>query len=159
MFDDLVENDLIDELPGDAVAVTLTLVANGPGDRLDKWLADHLAERSRAEVQRWIKDGLVTLQGKPLKASYRVSAGDSITVRIPPHDYHAEPEPIPLDIVYEDADLLLINKPAGMVVHPAVGNWHGTLVNAVLYHCPNLEGVGGPDARVSCTGWTKTPRA
>ena len=67
-----------------------------------------------------------------------------VTVVVPPvEDYAVEPEAIPLEIVYEDADLLVIDKPAGMVVHPAAGNWHGTLVNAVLYHCPDLEGVGG----------------
>ena len=79
-----------------------------------------------------------------MKASYQVAAGDEITLTIPvPEDFAVEPEPIPLDVLYEDADLLVINKPAGMVVHPAAGNWHGTLVNAVLYHCPDLAGVGG----------------
>ena len=73
-----------------------------------------------------------------------MAEGDTITVEAPePEDYDVEPEPIPLDVLYEDADLLVIDKPAGMVVHPAAGNWHGTLVNAVLYHCPDLEGVGG----------------
>jgi 23S rRNA pseudouridine1911/1915/1917 synthase len=118
-------------------------VATG-GERLDRWLADQLPDRSRAEVQRWIAGDRVARGPKVLKASYRVSAGDTITVRIPaPESYHVEPELIPLEILYEDEDLLVINKPAGMVVHPAAGNWHGTLVNAVLYHCPNLEGVGG----------------
>ena len=144
LFDDLVENDLIDELPGDAVVVTLTLVANGPAERLDKWLAGQLPDRSHAEIQRWIEAGLVTSRGRGLKASHKVALGDEIAVVIPAAEtYAVEPEPIPLDILYQDADLLVINKPAGMVVHPAAGNWHGTLVNAVLYHCPDLEGVGG----------------
>ncbi len=86
----------------------------------------------------------MTRGAKPLKASYRPVAGDEITVAVPePEDYAVEPEPIPLAVIYEDTDLLVINKPAGMVAHPAAGNWHGTLVNAVLYHCPDLAGVGG----------------
>ncbi len=73
-----------------------------------------------------------------------MNAGDAIDVIVPPpQDYDVEPEDIPLDVLYEDGDLLVINKPAGMVVHPAAGNWHGTLVNAVLFHSPDLEGVGG----------------
>ena len=144
LFDDLVENDLIDELPGDAEAEPLTLIAAAGGDRLDKWLASQLPDRSRSEIQRWIEAGLVSVGSRPLKASHRIAAGNEITVIIPAAEtYAAEPEPIPLDILYQDADLLVINKPAGMVVHPAAGNWHGTLVNAVLYHCPDLEGVGG----------------
>jgi len=141
---DLVENDLIDALPEDVEAVTLTLVAFEGGDRLDKWLAGQLPDRSRSEIQRWIEAGLISAGSKPLKASHKLTAGDEITVVVPaPADYTVEPEAIPLDVLYEDADLLVINKPAGMVVHPAAGNWHGTLVNAVLYHCPDLEGVGG----------------
>jgi 23S rRNA pseudouridine1911/1915/1917 synthase len=133
--------DLADE---DAGEMVITLTATESGGRLDKWLAGRLPERSRSEIQRWIEAGLVTRGQKSLKASYRVIAGDEITVVVPePQDYSVEPEPIPLDVVYEDADLLVINKPAGMVVHPAAGNWHGTLVSAVLYHCPDLEGVGG----------------
>jgi 23S rRNA pseudouridine1911/1915/1917 synthase len=144
LFDDLVENDLVDELPGDAEAEPLTLVAAEGGDRLDKWLTGQLPERSRAEIQRWIEAGLVSAGSRPLKASQRIVAGAEITVIVPaPDDVAVEPEPIPLDILYQDADLLVINKPAGMVVHPAAGNRHGTLVNAVLYHCPDLEGVGG----------------
>jgi 23S rRNA pseudouridine1911/1915/1917 synthase len=99
---------------------------------------------SRAEIQRWIGEERVTIGGKPQKASRRVAVGDSIVVRVPaPANYEVQAEPIPLAIVYEDADLLVIDKPAGMVVHPAAGHWHGTLVNAVLHHCPDLEGVGG----------------
>ncbi len=95
-------------------------------------------------MQRWIEAGQVLRAGRPLKASYRVSQGDVVTIFVPaPEEYNVEPEDIPLDILYEDADLLVINKAAGMVVHPAAGNWHGTLVNAVLFHAPDLEGVGG----------------
>jgi 23S rRNA pseudouridine1911/1915/1917 synthase len=122
----------------------VALVAAEGGERLDKWLAGRLPDRSRAEVQRWISAGQVTTSGRVLKASYRVNERDVIDVAVPPpEDYRIEPEDIPLVVLYEDRDLLVINKPAGMVVHPAAGNWHGTLVNAVLYHAPDLEGVGG----------------
>ena len=122
----------------------LTLVVDTGGERLDKWLAGQLPGRSRAELQRWIAAGQVTLAGRALKASYRVGEGAAIDVVVPPPEaYAVEPEDIPLDVLYEDGDLLVINKPAGMVVHPAAGNWHGTLVNAVLHHSPDLEGVGG----------------
>jgi 23S rRNA pseudouridine1911/1915/1917 synthase len=135
---------LFDEGTEEPETEILALVAQGSGERLDKWLAGQLPERSRAEVQRWIEAGLVTRGGRPLKASYRLSEGNAVDVLIPPaEEYEAQPEDIPLDVLYEDRDVLIINKPAGMVVHPAAGNWHGTLVNAVLFHAPNLEGVGG----------------
>lgn len=138
LFDDLT--DEVDE----AGEVELTLVAEAGGERLDKWLAARLPERSRSEVQRWIEAGRVTLSGRPLRASHRVAAGEAIAVAVPaPEDYAVEPEPIPLAVLYEDADLLVVDKPAGMVVHPAAGNWRGTLVNAVLHHCPELAEVGG----------------
>lgn len=135
---------LFDEPDDEQVETTLTFVVEATGERLDRWLAERLPAHSRAAIQRWIADGQVVGRGRPLKASYRVSAGDVLTVAIPPtEDYAVEPEPIPLEILYEDDDLLAINKPAGMVVHPAAGNWRGTLVNAILYHCPTLAGVGG----------------
>ncbi len=124
-----------------ALQILTPLVA---GERLDKWLAAQLPERSRSEVSRWIDAGLVTLNEKALKASYRVAEDDAITVNMPEaEDYAVEPEDIPLSILYEDQNLLVVDKPAGMVVHPAAGNWHGTLVNAVLHHVDDLEGVGG----------------
>jgi ribosomal 50S subunit-recycling heat shock protein len=89
LFDDPVENDLIDELPSDAVGVTLTLVANGPAERLDKWLAGQLPDRSRAEIQRWIESGLVTSRGGGLKASHKVALGDEIAVVIPAAETYA----------------------------------------------------------------------
>ncbi len=140
---DELEDDLAeDELSGEATLLVLRPAQEA--GRLDKWLAAQLPDRSRSEIQRWIEAGLVTRQGRPLKASARVGCGDEITVVVPPpaEDYEALPEPIPLDVLYEDDDLLVINKPAGMVVHPGAGNRHGTLVNAVLYRCPDLEGVG-----------------
>ncbi len=135
---------LFDEPADEAEGELVSLVAQEGGERLDKWLAAQLPDRSRAEVQRWIEAGQVTRKGRALKASYRLADGETVDVLIPPQeDYDAQPEDIPLDILYEDRDVLVINKPAGMVVHPAAGNWHGTLVNAVLFHAPDLEGVGG----------------
>jgi len=133
MFDD---SDL-DSLSG--TGEIITLIIEQPGDRLDRYLAEQLPHHSRAEIQRWIKEGRVTVDGAVLKASYRVQAGERILVQVPEPEIHELlPEPIPLDVVYEDGDLLVINKPAGMVVHPAHGNWSGTLLNAVLFHCPDL---------------------
>jgi 23S rRNA pseudouridine1911/1915/1917 synthase len=134
-----------DALAGPAqTAPPLILTAQDSGERLDKWLAAQLPERSRSEIRRWIDAGLVCRHGKPLKASQRLAAGDEIAVSVPPaEDYALEPEPLPLTILYEDADLLVIDKPAGMVVHPAAGNRRGTLVNAVIYHVRGLAGVGG----------------
>ncbi len=141
------EHDLVEPLWEDEEEIALSaerLTVETGGARLDAWLAAQLPDRSRSEVQRWIKNGLVTLAGRPLKASYRVETGDEIQALVPePEEYSVEPEAIPIDVLYEDDDLLAVNKPAGMVVHPGAGNWHGTLVHAVLYHCPALEGVGG----------------
>lgn len=122
----------------------ITLAVEQPGVRLDKYLAERLSDHSRAEIQRWIKDGRVTVDGAVFKASYKVQAGDRIVVQVPePETHELLPEPIPLDMVYEDGDLLVINKPAGMVVHPAHGHWSGTLVNALLHHCPDLTDPSG----------------
>jgi 23S rRNA pseudouridine1911/1915/1917 synthase len=122
----------------------VSLTIERGGERLDKVIPAHVPDLSRAVVQRLIKTGEVTINGRPGKPSYRVQVGDEVVVRIP-----AEmPEPvvaedIPLDIIYEDDVLLVVNKPAGMVVHPALGHTSGTLVNAVLAHCPQVADVGG----------------
>ncbi len=122
----------------------LTLSAPRPGQRLDKWVTEVTGDLSRMAVQRLIAEGRITVNGRISKAAYRLNAGDEIVVRIPPAaPTELVPEPIPLDIVYEDADLIVINKPAGLVVHPAAGHAAGTLVHAVLAHCPDLVGVGG----------------
>lgn len=120
------------------------LDVNASGERIDKYIAAHISELSRAEVQRLIKDGFVTLNGAAVKPSQRVEPGDRIEVQVPPPE-PAEliPERIPLDVVYEDTDVILINKPAGLVVHPAAGHASGTLVNAILAHVPDLAGIGG----------------
>jgi 23S rRNA pseudouridine1911/1915/1917 synthase len=120
--------------------------SNGGGERLDQVLAAHLPNLSRAQAQRLIKTGEVTVNGRPSKPSYRVQVGDEISARLPAETpEEVLPEDIPLDVIYEDDVLLVVNKPAGMVVHPALGHPSGTLVNAVLAHCPQVAEVGGPD--------------
>ena len=112
--------------------------------RLDQYLAAHLPELSRSRIQNLIKSGDVLVNGSPAKPKNPVSRGDSITVRIPePEPAEALPQDIPLDILYEDEDVIVINKESGMVVHPAAGNPDGTIVNALLHHCGDLSGIGG----------------
>ncbi len=114
------------------------------GMRLDRFLAQTLPQHSRAEMQRWIEAGKVTVNGRAVRVSYPVQVGDAIVAQPPPLQPTAlQAEAIPLVILYEDEDLIAIDKPAGMVVHPAPGHIGGTLVNAVLHHCPELAGVGG----------------
>jgi len=114
------------------------------GIRVDKYIAEAVPDLSRATAQRLIDEGHVLVNGATVKASHRLEPGDTLTVEIPaPVPVEVAPEAIPLDILYEDADILVVNKPAGMVVHPAFGHQSGTLVNAVLAHCPDLAGVGG----------------
>jgi len=122
---------------------TVRLTVSQTGQRLDRYLAEAIPELSRTMAQRLIRKGLVTVNGQTKKASHRVEKGELIVVHIPPPEPLAlEPEPIPLDIVYEDADILVVNKPAGMVVHPAAGHRSGTLVNALLAHCPDVASTG-----------------
>ena len=114
-------------------------------DRLDTWLTQACEGFSRARIQGLMKAGFVKLNGTPvLRANTKTHPGELVTVEIPP-PVPAEPEPedIPLDILFEDDDLLALNKPAGLVVHPAPGHLNGTLVNALLHHCPALGGIGG----------------
>lgn len=116
------------------------------GKRLDRFLADNMAEEfSRSFIQTLIASGDVTLNGAAVKSHHKVSSGDEIRVTVPEAKASPtmEPEEIPLDIVYEDEYLLVVNKPEGMVVHPAPGNWTGTLANALLAHSRNLSGVSG----------------
>lgn len=122
-----------------------SFVVEEPGLRLDKWLAQKLPDMTRSGVQNLIEKGLVFSGEKTLTKNARLSPGDVVTITVPePSSLNAEPEPIPLDIVYEDGDLLVVNKPKGMVVHPAPGNPNGTLVNALLYHCgDSLSGING----------------
>lgn len=115
--------------------ITLVIETPEAGERLDKVLAARIPGTSRSTVQKWIRDGLVHVDGLPARPSLRVVAGQSVEVHVPPPEpIELVPEPIPLDIVYEDEHLIVVNKPAGMVVHPAAGHRSGTLVNALLAH-------------------------
>lgn len=116
------------------------------GERLDKAVTECLEEgfASRTQVQEWIKAGAVTVNGRPAKPNYKLSAGDEIAIDIPePEAAVIGAEPIPLDVAYEDGDVIVINKPRGMVVHPAPGHYSGTVVNALMYHCKDLSGING----------------
>lgn len=120
----------------------LIVTPEDQGRRLDQYLALH-TEYSRARLGRWLKAGLVLVNEGLRPASYRVRAGDHIRLTVPPPEPSPlAPEPLPLDILYEDQDLILVNKPPGLVVHPAPGHQSGTLLNALLAHCPDLAGVG-----------------
>lgn len=123
----------------------LTIEPIAHGLRLDRGLAGALPDRSRSEIQRWIKEGRVRIDGETAKASVKLVAGNLVEIDLPgaPPPSALESEEVALSILYEDADLLVIDKPAGMVVHPAPGHPGGTLVNAVLHHCPDIVGVGG----------------
>lgn len=113
------------------------------GLRLDRFVADALPELSRGYVQQLIERGEVLVDGQVRRPSFKMTPGEVATVAVPPaEEFHLEPEAIPLAVIYEDEDVLVIDKPAGMVVHPAPGHSHGTLVNAVLAHVPTLS-VGG----------------
>ena len=115
------------------------------GQRLDRWLAGQAGAPSRSALQGLMEAGFVRRNGAPANKKDKLAAGDRITLTLPdPQPIEAQPQNIPLDIVYEDDHLLVVNKPKGMVVHPAPGNPDGTLVNALLYHCRGrLSGVGG----------------
>jgi 23S rRNA pseudouridine1911/1915/1917 synthase len=116
------------------------------GERLDRVLAANVAGLSRSRLKALVLDGRVAMSGRTIRdPGHRVNAGDAISVAIPPpQPAPPGPEAIPLTVVYEDADLIVIDKPAGLVVHPAAGNWTGTLVNALIAHCgDSLSGIGG----------------
>lgn len=118
--------------------------AGSAGERLDSFVTRNFPELSRSQAQRLIDQGHITIAGKPVKASLRLQAEQTIEIVLPPPAASVlEPEPIPLNIIYEDSDIIVLNKPVGMVVHPAAGHPGGTLVNALLAHCPDLSGIGG----------------
>ncbi|MDE5413038.1 RluA family pseudouridine synthase [Alkalihalobacterium chitinilyticum] len=113
-------------------------------ERIDKLMTTFNPEWSRTQVQQWIKDGNVTVNGDTVKTNYKVQLNDRLELEIPePELLEVEPEPINLDIVYEDEDVIVVNKPRGMVVHPAPGHYSGTLVNGLMYHCKDLSGING----------------
>ena len=114
------------------------------GQRLDLFLAGQELNLSRSRIQKLIEEGKITVQDKKVKSHYKIKGDEKIVIEIPPPEkLSLEPQDIPLDIVYEDKDSLVVNKPAGMVVHPAAGNYKNTLVNALLFHCKDLSGING----------------
>lgn len=115
-------------------------------NRIDRLLTDLNPNHSRSKIQQWITKGLVTVNGQKIKANYRCEKDDEINWSIPePNEFKIEPENIPLEIVYEDNDLLVVNKPKGMVVHPSADHQSGTLVNALLYYSKELSTIGGKE--------------
>ena len=115
-----------------------------PAERLDTYLSECLPDISRSQLKKLTENHHVSIAGTPAKAGLKLKGGETITVVLPdPEPTAARPEDIPLTIVYEDPDLIVINKPAGLVVHPAAGHMSGTLVNALLHHCGDLAGIGG----------------
>ena len=120
-----------------------TFTADKAGERLDVFCA-RVSDNTRSAVQRMIINGDVTLNGAPAKSKDKLRTGDAVTIAFrPPEEVDIVPQDIPIDIVYEDADIAVIDKPKGMVVHPAPGNPDGTLVNALMYHLEGLSGIGG----------------
>ena len=117
---------------------------NGAGERLDRYLQKQVPDLSRARLQDLIKAGDVQLNGRTSKPSAELRSGDQVTLEIPaPQEVAVEAQDIPLDVLYEDSDILVLNKSSGLVVHPAAGNPDGTLVNALLHYCDDLSGIGG----------------
>lgn len=140
--------DGLEPAPPEGSAADMELLVEpgrGVGDRLDRYLAAHLPDLSRARLQKLIEQGQVRVNGVPCTSKKaEVQAGDRLTVSVPPAEPLAlQAEAIPLDILFEDAHLIIVNKPVGLVVHPAPGHATGTLVNALLAHCPDLAGIGG----------------
>ncbi|TMB61426.1 MAG: RluA family pseudouridine synthase, partial [Deltaproteobacteria bacterium] len=128
----------------------LVVTAGETPKRLDLFLANREPTLSRSALQRLIQDGRITVNGLPAKPSQKIKPGDRIVLEIPrPEPLEMKPEPIPLDVLYEDEAILVLNKPAGLVVHPAPGHWSGTLINALLHHFDTPQGslstVGGKE--------------
>ena len=121
-----------------------TVLEDERGDRIDKVISGLDAEWSRTQVQQWIKDGNILVNGKNVKTNYKCNLNDHIEISIPePEELDVIPEEMDLDIYYEDKDVLVVNKPRGMVVHPAPGHMTGTLVNGLMAHCNDLSGING----------------
>jgi 23S rRNA pseudouridine1911/1915/1917 synthase len=148
----LIEADAIDNIDetddfagpsAELAPISLTLGEECLGMRLDKTLSTLLPQYSRGRLQQWIEDGLVTVDGKPAKAKATMLGYEKVVVQPQPaaSDHAYTPEALPLDVVHDDAELIVINKPVGLVVHPAAGNWSGTLLNGLLHRWPQLAGV------------------
>lgn len=125
--------------------LNLEVSTDDQGYRLDRWLSTQLTDHSRSEIQRWIKTGVVLVDGQTAKTSTKLEVGQQVQIETPQSAAEATllAEDLPLSILFQDQNTVVVDKPAGMVVHPAAGHPSGTLVNAVLYHCPDIEGVGG----------------
>ncbi len=125
--------------------VILNAAGKDAGKRVDLFISENINDRSRSYIQKLLKNEAVIVNDKIIKANYKLKAGDEIQIEIPKdQELLVEAEDIPLDIIYEDEDLLIINKPKDMVVHPAAGHYSGTLVNAIMFHCKdNLSGING----------------
>ena len=123
----------------------LILTADRAGERVDVFLSRNIENMTRSAAARLLEEGAVLLRGTPVKKNYKMAGGDQLEVTLPePEPVEAIPQNIPLDVVYEDEDVIVVNKPVGMVVHPAAGHPDGTLVNALLYHCgKSLSGING----------------
>ena len=140
----------------------MTLTLDKTGERLDAALARLVPSLSRSQAQRLIEQGAVTHGGRPVKKNEKLSAGDTLELTLPEvREVPIEAQPIPLEVCYEDADVIVVNKPKGLVVHPAPGHADGTLVNALLAHCgDSLSGIGGEkrpdDAAVLCGQGTQS---
>ncbi len=125
--------------------MVLTVPDGEAGERLDRWIQQRLAEYSRARIQEWIRSGRVRIKGEAVRPAYRLRGGERIEVEpAPPPPLRAEPEPIPIRVLYEDDDVIAVDKPAGMVVHAGAGRQAGTLVNALLYRYGRLSEAGDP---------------
>ena len=126
-------------------ALTLPVPPEAAGGRIDAWLAEQREDLARSAAARLLEDGQVTCGGKPLPKNYRLRGGETLTVTLPEvQETELLAQDIPLDVVYEDDDVIVVNKPTGLVVHPAPGHPDGTLVNALLHHCgDSLSGIGG----------------
>ena len=124
--------------------IDIAVPAELGGQRVDVFLTSQLPDLTRTHIQKLLANGSVTMNGKLLKANYKVESGDTLNLIMPePVQGEVIPENLPLDILYEDEAMIIVNKARGMVVHPAPGNYQGTLVNALLYHCSNLSGING----------------
>ena len=124
--------------------IKITVDETNQGQRIDKLLMLYLKDMSRTQIQQLIRQNHVRVNDCVIKASYKVETGDQCLIEIPePENMDVLPENIPLDIVYEDPDVIVVNKPSGMIVHPSPGIYSGTLVNALLYHCQDLSGING----------------
>lgn len=139
------EAEELDELQEESGGLALTVESEFSGQRIDKYVNESMdTVVSRTQIQNWIKDGHVLVNGFTVKPNYKVAEGDIIAVTVPkPEETEIAPEPMDLEIVYEDSHVIVVNKPRGLVVHPAAGHYTGTLVNGLLHHCKDLSGING----------------